>query len=40
MLRTIALVCSVADVPAAEALCLASGNTARYRLRTCRVSPW
>jgi enamidase len=29
MLRTIALVCSLADVSAAEALCLASGNTAR-----------
>jgi enamidase len=29
MLRTIALVCSLGDVSAAEALCLASGNTAR-----------
>lgn len=29
MLRTVAMIASLGDVPAAEALCLASGNTAR-----------
>jgi enamidase len=29
MLRTLGLMCSLAEVPAAEAICLASGNTAR-----------